>query len=137
MNLPAPSLAAREAAQAARDREAAAHLFTLRVKLYRHEPMIVIKAYDGGPRPGGTHHRIDVEVRQGGEVIFPRGATWCATPGCIDDAEAKALVMSLVAMKPGDTDPDYFASHTPAQLEWAAANGESLSCEAETRYGQH
>jgi len=108
------------------------HLFTLRVKRFK-EPSVVIYAFDGGgQRP--NHTRIDVEVRQGGKVIFPRNALYCATPGCIDDDSAKELVMSLVAMRPGDTDRDYFDSYTPAQREWAERNGEELSCEREARY---
>lgn len=113
----------------------AEHYFTLRVKL--HDGTCVIRAYDGGRgRFGGE--RIDVEVRMGGRVIFPLGALYCGTPACggmtVDGRRAKELVMSLVAMKPGDTDSEYFDSYTPEQLEWANRYGEELSCEREARY---
>jgi hypothetical protein len=108
------------------------HLFTLIVKRFQ-EPCVVIYAFDGGfQRP--NHNRINVEVRQGGKVIFPRGVLYCATPGCTDDDSAKELVMSLIAMRPGDTDDEYFEGYTPAQREWATRNGEELSCEREARY---
>lgn len=81
-----------------------------------------------------NHTRIDCELRQGGKIIFARGDTWCATPGCVDDDEAKELVMSLFAMRPGDTDPEYFASYTAEQLAWVERNGEELGVEREYRY---
>jgi hypothetical protein len=122
-------------------------LFTLRVRLYRDDSrMIVIRAYDAthGPgdgmpgRPIGPHghHPIDIEVRHGGKVIFPRGFLRCGVNAytSIDGIEAKELVMSAVAMKPDDTDEDYFAGYTPDQLAWAEAHGEALSCERDARY---
>ena len=108
--------------------------FTLRVPLLRGEPTIVIRAYDANS--GGTHNRIDVEVRQGRKVIFPRGATHCGIPSGlpIDGIYAKELVMTLVAMKPGDTDSEYFADYTSEQLAWAEKYGELLECERLDRY---
>jgi hypothetical protein len=116
-------------------------LFTLRVRLSRG--YATIHVFDGGkydtePRLGVGADRIDVVVRHEGKTIFPRGATWCGTPRCggmtLDGNEAKELVLSLVAMKPGDTDDDYFASYTPEQLSWCQEFGEELSAEREWRY---
>lgn len=112
-------------------------LFTLRVQLFRKEydkRKIVIRAWDGGMAGSATHNRIDIEVRHGGEIIFARGDTWCATPYSIDGIEARESVLSCVAMKPGDTDEEYFASYTPKQLAWASKYGEALSGEREARY---
>jgi hypothetical protein len=111
------------------------HLFTLRVRVRTDRPTIIIHAFDG-PNFSCTHSRIDVEVRMGGKVIFPRGATYCAVPAgtSTDGIDAKELVMSLVAMQPGDTDDEYFASYTPEQLAFAKEYGEALGCEREYRY---
>lgn len=117
-------------------------LFTLRVTgQYRGEPGIIIHAFDAPNRyPGGTHGGIDIEVRQGGKVIFERGFLYCGVSffagHSIDGKAAKEAVLSAVAMKPGDTDPDYFDGYTEAQLEWARANGEYLSLVALERYGE-
>ena len=104
-------------------------LFTLR-------PMrgVTIRAFDGGP--AGTHHRIDVEVRADGKLVFPRGATYCAVPGHtpIDGIDARETVLSLVAMKPGDTDEEYFASYTPEQLAFAVEHGEEIDTVRSERY---
>ena len=103
------------------------HLFTLRVRLYNDEPQIVIHAFDAGRTHYHTHSRIDVEVRHGGKVIFPRGQLYCGIPGTIDGIAARELVLSLVSMKPGDTDEEYFAGYTPAQLDWATKHGEAIA----------
>lgn len=113
--------------------------FTLRIRLYKPERdprLIVIYAYDNC-RPSWDESgrvRIEVEVRHGGKVIFPRGVLYCALHGTSDGLKARELVMSLVAMRPGDTDDDYFADYTPEQLAWANEHGESLGIEREIRY---
>ena len=78
--------------------------------------------------------KLTCEVKHGSEVIFPAGQLYCALHGTSDGIEAKELVMSLVAMRPGDTDADYFADYTPDQLAWATEHGETLSMERERRY---
>jgi hypothetical protein len=108
------------------------HLFTLRVKVRTDRLTIVIHAFDANVTDSTGHSRIDVEVRIGGKTIFPRGATWCGMPRgtTLDGIEAKELVLSLVAMRPGDTDDDYFDNYTPEQLAFAVEYGEALGCEA-------
>jgi hypothetical protein len=54
----------------------------------------------------------------------------------MDGDGAKELVSSLIAMKPGDTDKEYFDNYTSEQLEWARQNGEYLSMLAEDRYNK-
>jgi len=112
------------------------HLFTLRIDVGRG-PLVIIRAFDAPYEYSPTgHSRIDVEVTHGGRVIFPRGATWCGVPRgtTTDGIEARELVLSLVAMKPGDTDQDYFASYTPEQLAWTEEYGEAIDRERQSRY---
>lgn len=113
-------------------------LFELRIPgQYRGEPDIYIRAWDRpSPADNPTHHSyLDCELRQGGKVVFPRGATWCGVNQWTntDGPEARALCLALFGMKPGDTDDDYFASYTQDQLEWAKRNGEYLSMLASER----
>jgi hypothetical protein len=112
------------------------HLFTLRLRLLRGEPSIVIRAFDANVTDKTGHCRIDVEVRHGGAVIFPRGALWCGVSRgtTVDGVDARELVLATIGMKPGDTDADYFASYTPEQLAWAEKYGEDISYERERRY---
>lgn len=71
-------------------------------------------------------------------ILWKSGETWCSpSPLHEDDSDAvKALVTSLVSIKPGDTDSDYFAHHTPEQLAFCERYGEELSMLSEERYGQ-
>jgi hypothetical protein len=113
--------------------------FTLRVRPFRSAAdarAIMIRAYDdlvpGWDSAGRV--RLTVEVRHGGEVIFPKGQLTCALHAESDGIKAKELVMGLVAMKPGDTDRDYFADYTPAQLAWCEQYGEAIDLERMVRY---
>ena len=113
-------------------------LFTLRVCVFASEPLVVVNAFEGrnaGRGGMGSHNRIEVEVRQGGRVVFPRGQLYCGLPTfkSIDGPDARELVLSLVAMRPGDTDADYFADYTSEQLAWADRNADGVSYAA-SRY---
>jgi len=116
-------------------------LFTLRVCVFASEPLVVVNAFEGRDagrgRMGDRHNRIEVEVRQGGHVLFPRGQLYCGLPTfkSIDGPDARELVLSLVAMKPGDTDTDYFEHYTSEQLAWAERHGDGVSYAA-SRYAR-
>lgn len=118
-----------------------AKLFTLKVKL--SGGTAIMTAWDAGMMPP-NHTKLDCELRwkpkgaKVSELLFPRGATWCGIPGhqTVDGDDAKECVMSLFAMKSGDTDPDYFESYTDEQMNWADTYGEELSLEAMGRYGE-
>ena len=107
--------------------------FTLRLRPWRDRPMIVVRVWDD------AYPRLDVEVRQGGKVVFPAGQLYCGLPRygthSSDGGYARRLVCDLVGMVPGDTDADYFEDYSAEQLAWARANGEAVRCEGEVRYG--
>lgn len=112
--------------------------FALRVRLHNGHTTsyAMIYAYDD-LRPQWDEAgriRLAVEVREGGKIIFPKGQLYCALHGSSDGIRARELVLSLVAMKPGDTDADYFADYTPEQLEWAEAHSDDISMVRESRY---
>lgn len=107
--------------------------FTLRIRA-GNDPMIIIRAFDDAGWDHAGRVKLRVEVRQGGKVIFPKGALYCAGHFLSDGIEAKELVLSLVGMRPGDTDCEYFADYTPEQLAWAREYGESIAWEADLRY---
>lgn len=111
--------------------------FTLRIRLYirTHDSRIItITAYDDLPSDSAGRVRLTCEVKHGSEVIFERGKLTCGLHKASDSIEAKELVMGLVAMRPGDTDRDYFAGYTAAQRAWVIQHGEELSAERERRY---
>lgn len=118
------------------------YLFGMRVKLSGGVAMI--RAWDGHQIGPYGHTRIDCELQWRGtglanyRTIFPRGALYCGVPGhqSIDGPQARALVLSLFAMKPGDADAEYFEGYTAEQLAWADAHGDDLSCERMARFGE-
>lgn len=115
--------------------------FTLRIRLYTREHdsrLITITAYDDQWSMQGTHGRVDLEVRHGSTVVFPRGVLWIGIPKGLghgsDSLYAKEAAMSCVAIKPGDTDDEHFSGYTPEQLAWVTEHGEALDIERESRY---
>lgn len=107
--------------------------FTLRIS-DGSGSMIIIRAWDD------RFPRVDVEVRHRGRVIFPRGALYCGAPRCggwtSDGDRMRELVCDLVAMRPGDTDSDYFEGYSAEQLEWAAKWSDTIRLAAMDRYGE-
>lgn len=104
--------------------------FTLRLKLYRSEfdkRLIVIKVWDSAGWDSAGRTKLEIEVRHGGKVIFPRGALNCALHDSSDGIAARELVLATVGMRPGDTDSEYFDSYTDEQKEWAMKHGEGIS----------
>lgn len=115
--------------------------FRLRVSLSGHKRLLVTVWDDAGFQ-APNHRRLDVEallISEGGkrEVIFAKGDTYCAVTqqDTTDGAAAHHLVLSLLAMKPGDTDRDYFANYSERQLDFATRYGEEIGIIADDRYG--
>lgn len=115
------------------------YLFTLNIPV--SDGGVIVHAFEAG-NMGPNHTKINVEVgfRATGsdqeKVIFARGDTWCGIPSIhsIDGAHARELVGNLIAMKPGDTDSEYFESYTSEQLEFAKRYGEEISLEIMATY---
>jgi hypothetical protein len=110
-------------------------LFVLRYRL--SGGTLTITAADGYHVGPMGHARIDGRAVWNGRELFAYGDTYCAVSSgtTLDGRAARELVSSLIAMRPGDTDAEYFAGYTAAQLAWASAYGEELSCLAADRYG--
>lgn len=118
--------------------------FRLRVWLGNGRTLAVT-AWDNAPRSDGHRHRIDVRARvlwtedgkRRGSTPFKRGDTWCGVNvmHATDSKEAKALVLSLLAMRPGDTDEEYFAFYTEEQLAFANDYSDDITCARMYRYG--
>lgn len=119
-----------------------AFLFELRTTL-SFGRRIRIRAYELAHKHTNSHLYFTVEVREcgkNGRVIFPRGQLYAGVSvysgHAIDGKAAKELALSLVAVKPGDTDDEYFEDYSDDQRAWAEENGEWLSYIAAERYGE-
>lgn len=112
-------------------------LFTLHYDLPDGHRLI-LHAFDTGREDERGTARIEILAKVCGDTLWSPGDTYChPAPGwALDGPETKKLVTELVALKPGDTDSEYFASYTPARIAFAVKFGEHLQCEAEARYGE-
>lgn len=118
------------------------NLFSLRVKL-NDGATLLVKATESDHRTfPDTHTRVDVAailVKDGNrQVIWTRGTNYIGIPAhqTIDGTYAKAAALRHLAMKPGDTDADYFEGWTDTQLEFADTYGDEIRMIAEWRYGE-
>lgn len=117
------------------------HAFSLRIpgSLIGDKP-IMIDSF-AVPKRDTLHHRgFEIEVRQGGKVIFPRGQLYYGTPNGHeqDDDYSKAMAVELAAMKNGDTDDEFFtdAKYTDDQMRWAEDNSDNLRLYSAEKFGE-
>ena len=115
-------------------------LITLKVKL----PMgtATMNAYEYVPplaeRHGGAHTRLDLELKYKGKTLFKAGQLWIGIPShqSIDGDYAERAVAETFALKPGDTDRDFFAGYSAEQLEFVSRWGDYISMWIEEKYGE-
>ena len=114
-------------------------LFQLRFRVspYRWRDRVTINVYDDGCDYRGAV-KYDAEVKVNGTVLFPRGSMWGAFSPieCCDGPGAKSCVMGHLALKPGDTDSDFFESYTEEQLSFVIDNSDEIYMESLHRYGE-
>lgn len=112
-------------------------LRTVRLSPYRKGmgPVFTLTTWDTGRRDnrGSTYQRYRLSMD--GKPLF-EGDDYSPSPTHASDGDAAiGALLGLLTMRPGDTDTDYFKDYTPEQLEFASQHAESLSCEAERRFG--
>src|SRR3990167_5198674 len=71
---------------------------------------------------------------KGSKIIFEGEDFGCSPMHGIDSDEAVESIMCFLTIQPGDTDPEYFANYTPAQLEYCGQHAEALSGEVRARF---
>lgn len=70
---------------------------------------------------------VAYELYHEGELIF-EGDDYSPSPLHEPAGDySVAGLLSFLSLKPGDTDPEWFDTYTPAQLAWAEAHAEHLS----------
>jgi hypothetical protein len=108
-------------------------LFRLRVKL--SGGILNVLAREAGFQEP-NHTKVIIGATWNGKPLFELGSTWVGVPShsSLDGIYTKEAVLSCLAMKPGDTDREYFESYTPEQLAWAESHGEELFMVKDSRY---
>ena len=65
------------------------------------------------------------------------GEDFAGSPMHADDSDATvASLMTFLTLRPGDTDREYFANYTPAQLDFAEQHAEALANYCHGRFGE-
>lgn len=82
--------------------------------------------------------RVAYVLRQSGEhePIFEGSDYYPSSLHAIDSDASVAGLLSFLALKPGDTDREYFDSYTPRQLNFAHNHAEAVSKAAIGRFGE-
>lgn len=81
-------------------------------------------------------YRLTMREGNGRPVVLFSGEDFgCAPSHAIDSDAAVEGIMSFLTLRPGDTDAEYFADYTPAQLDYCSAHAEALSCNVSDRFG--
>ena len=64
-------------------------------------------------------------------LIF-QGEGFFASPlHSLDGDETVAALLAFLSLRPGDTNPDWFAAYSAGQRAWCREHGEELSCQLE------
>ena len=113
---------------------------TVRFKPYRSGmgPSFTLHMYDAETTDSAGRYGVCFEFKMGRETIFSSMTPANAAFGhhCIDSNDAVKNVMGWITLKPGDTDREYFANYTQAQLDFASSHADTLEMEVMDRFGE-
>jgi hypothetical protein len=105
---------------------------------YRDGPGFRLTVWDTRRTIGGKHrlgYRLAL-IEPGTIAHLFEGEDFGAPPMyAIDSDQTVAALMGFLTLRPGDTDRDYFANYTPAQLDFCSQHAEALSAEVFARFG--
>lgn len=87
---------------------------------------------DGRWKVGYRLNMTDVDGKS--TTIFKREDFYPGRGQCTDSDDAVEGLMGFLTLRPGDTDREYFADYTPAQLEFAQNHAEALACVVADRF---
>jgi hypothetical protein len=71
--------------------------------------------------------RLAYEFRDRGEALFVGDDFYPSPLHSYDGDEAVAALLGFLALRPGDTDREYFAKYNDRQLAWVDERAEALS----------
>jgi len=87
-------------------------------------------------RYGKQRLAYELSMHQGRKTVLFKGHNLYASPVCALDSDATMRsIMSILTLRPGDTDKEFFADYTPEQLAFCARHAEQLSFEVWVRFG--
>jgi hypothetical protein len=119
------------------------HLRTIRFRPYADGagPTFTLKmhATDRRDNRGQTYIAYELIERpvDGEPIVLFEGEDFAGSPCHADDSDdTVGALMSFLALRPGDTDADYFESYTADQLAYCEQHAEALGLTADDRFGE-
>ena len=97
------------------------YLDWLLTTLRKHRIELLIPGIDAGYDHAGRI-KLNVEVKRGKEVLFPKGQLYCALHGTSDGIKARELVLSMVAEGFGESKYNELLAYE-AQYRYCDKNG--------------
>lgn len=83
-----------------------------------------------------SHHQSQHPMDDVFDAILFTGEDFgCSPLHCTDSDNAVATLMGYLALRPGNTDAEYFANYTAEQLAYCDEHAETLSCYIANRFG--
>jgi hypothetical protein len=105
-----------------------------------HGPAFTLRLYSGNfgrMATGQERMGYRLTMKKPGErrIVLFEGKDFGRAPGNTEDgAETVVAIMGFLTLKPGDTDPDYFAAYSDVQRDYCERYAESLSVEVQARF---
>jgi len=101
------------------------HVRTWEAERFRLDLWTDYRPYNDGPQT-----RMAYRLKDGGEVIFEGNDFGCSPLHAVDSDECVNGILRFLSLRPGDTDPEFFADDTPRQKAWREERAEGLQLEA-------
>lgn len=124
-------------------------LRVVRFRPYRKGDVFRLIVWDTGRTKAPNHNRLGYRLsigRLADQNAIGNPAVWkvlfegedFGSPAhlSVDSDETVKGIMSFLTLRPGDTDREYFADYTPAQLAYCSEHAEALSSEVLHRFGE-
>ena len=70
----------------------------------------------------GSQSRLAYQLYDGERLIFQGEDFGCSPLHAIDSDACVASLLNFLALRPGDTDREYFDSYTSEQMEWCQSD---------------
>jgi hypothetical protein len=104
-------------------------LRTIEFDPYLDGPKFTLSMWDTERYDSHGKTILAYEFTMNGEVVFEGEDFACSPLHAVDSDAALAGLMGFLTLRPGDTDPDYFAGYSPEQLAFAREHAEALQME--------
>ena len=95
------------------------------IKVWRRDGFR-LSLYDIGQRDSMGKNRLAYRFCDNGKCIFEGNDFACPLCYAIDSLKTVYSLLSFMALRPGDTDSEYFDAYTAEQMEWAQSGRAEL-----------